>query len=466
MTATTPAPSVPDIPARLHRGRPRIAAIAWRLSRPGGQSAAAVVLPVVAFAITTALLLTVLGGTMMFVRTGLGDPDLAVYPILAGFAVALLVVPLVSLGGSAARLSARRRDDRLATLRLIGATPAQVARITVLEATAFALAGALVGAVLYLAATPAVGLVRFFGEPIGAGSLWVGLGPLGLVVAGVVLVAAASAALGLRSVVISPLGVRTKASAPRMHWLRAVVAVAVVAVVVVGMQNLTLFGQFGGMLMMVAAMLVAFAVVLAVLGLLGPWLIGVVARAQLRRARTASALIAARTVLESPKALWRQVGGVAMACFVAVVAGSGLALAGVAGGEMEAELVEDMHTGVWITLVMSFLMVACSVGVNQAAQILDRRDLYVGLDRLGTPRSVMEAARVRGIVGPLLTVVVSAVIAGGLLVLPLLGIAIVVAPATILTLLLVFAVGVGLVVAGLVASRPVLSAVLAAPERV
>ena len=46
-----------------------------------------------------------------------------IYQALAVIALVLLVVPLVSLGGAAARLSARRRDDRLATLRLLGATP-------------------------------------------------------------------------------------------------------------------------------------------------------------------------------------------------------------------------------------------------------------------------------------------------------------------------------------------------------
>ena len=37
-------------------------------------------------------------------------------------------------------------------------------------------------------------------------------------------------------------------------------------------------------------------------------------------------------------------------------------------------LVSDIRTGVLITIVASFLMVACSAGVNQAAAILDRRD--------------------------------------------------------------------------------------------
>ena len=53
----------------------------------------------------------------------------------------LLVVPLLTLCGAAARLSTRRRDDRLATLRLLGAPRRMIAQVTVLEATFLALAG-------------------------------------------------------------------------------------------------------------------------------------------------------------------------------------------------------------------------------------------------------------------------------------------------------------------------------------
>ena len=51
-----------------------------------------------------------------------------------------LLVMCVSLGGAAARLSARRRDDRLATLRLLGATPAAVSALAVIESAVLAAA--------------------------------------------------------------------------------------------------------------------------------------------------------------------------------------------------------------------------------------------------------------------------------------------------------------------------------------
>lgn len=204
-----------------------IARVAWLLARPGSAGAAASVLPVTAFGIVTALLLTVIGGAQTFWTWT--DDDGILYQALAVIALVLLVVPLVSLGGAAARLSARRRDDRLATLRLLGATPATVSALAVIESSVLALVGAVAGVAVYLAIVPLLGLIEFRGEPLGASGVLLPWWVLVAVPFGIAALAALSAVLGLRQVVISPLGVRTRQEAPRMHWVRAVVAVVVVA---------------------------------------------------------------------------------------------------------------------------------------------------------------------------------------------------------------------------------------------
>ena len=126
-----------------------IARVAWLLARPGSAGLAASVLPITAFGIVTALLLTVLGGAQTFWTWT--DDGGVLYQALAVIALALLVVPLVSLGGAAARLSARRRDDRLATLRLLGATPAVVSALAVIESAVLAAVGAVAGVVVHVA---------------------------------------------------------------------------------------------------------------------------------------------------------------------------------------------------------------------------------------------------------------------------------------------------------------------------
>ncbi|MFF2051287.1 permease [Leifsonia sp. NPDC058194] len=434
--------------------------LAWLFARRGAADRSTVSLPVVAFAIVTSLLLIVAGGAQAFFSwTGELAP---LYQALAVIALALLVVPLVALGGSAARLSARRRDDRLAGLRLLGATPATVTALTVIESTALAVLGALAGVVLYLVAVPLVGLIPFRGAALGM-SVLLGPGWIALAVAGVAALAALSAVVGLRRVVLSPLGVRTRQDAPRTHWLRVVIAVAVVGIVYAVMSAL---GSLGSVAVIIAVLGAGFGGAVAVLNLVGPWVLRVLAARQARRAGTARRLLAARSILESPKAAWRQVSGVAMTSFMAVFAGVGVALLGSVGDAdpQTAQLAADIRTGVLITVVASFLMVACSAGVNQAAAILDRRDLYVSLDRLGMPVGEMNAARGRAVLSPLRITTIGSALVAGVVVFPLAGLSLILAPASIAVIVGCLAAGIGLVWLALLATRPVLTRVLTEPS--
>ncbi|MBD3942511.1 permease [Microbacterium sp. NEAU-LLC] len=433
-----------------------IARVAWLLARPGASGTATLVLPATAFAIVTALLLTVLGGAQSFWTW---SDDIAFsYQLLAVVALVLLVVPLASLGGAAARLSARRRDDRLATLRLLGATPATVSALAVLESTVLALGGAIAGVAGYFAIVPALALVPFRGEPLGIDGVVLGLPVIAAVVIGIAMLAAMSAVLGLRQVVISPLGVRTRQDAPKLSWVRAGIAVAVV---VVSFGLMSVLQVAGSAMVIIAFLAAAFGGTLAVLNLVGPWVLRLVAQRQARRAARPAKLLAARAVLESPKAAWRQVSGVAMTSFMAVFAGVGVALVdlttGSGGLDPEgAQLFADIRTGVLITVVGSFLMVACSVGVNQAAGILDRRDLYRSLDMLGMPERTMDAARRRAVMSPLrITAIGSAVIAA-IVMLPLTGVTLLVQPLALIVIAAVLAAGIGVVALGLVLTRPLL----------
>ncbi|MEV1128993.1 FtsX-like permease family protein [Agromyces sp. NPDC049794] len=437
-----------------------IGRVAWLLARPGTTGMAATALPVAAFTIVTALLLTVLGGAQTF--WSWTDEWAVTYQALAVIALVLLVVPLASLGGAAARLSARRRDDRLATLRLLGATPATVSALAVIESAVLAATGAVVGVALYVALVPALALIPFRGEALGVEGVLLGWIPLVAVPLGVVLLAVVSAVLGLRLVVISPLGVRTRQDAPKLHWLRAAVALVVVAL---GAGLMAVLQVAASAIMILAMLALAFGGALAVQNLVGPWVIRLVAQAQARSARTPAKLLAARTVLESPKAAWRQVSGVAMTSFMAVFAGSGIAVVSSMGEgvpDRESELLlADIRTGILITVIGSFLMVACSVGVNQAAAILDRRDLHEALGKLGMPVSIADAARRRSVMSPLRVTAIGSALTAAVVMLPLTGITLIVAPVSLLVIAAVLAAGIGVVWLGLFATRPLLVRVAA-----
>lgn len=448
------APRTPTAPARPGPGVPW--RLTWALARRTGSRPSALALPVVAFGTVTTLLLTVLAGAASFLRWD--DRDAEVYQLLAAFALVLLVVPLVSLGGAAARLSARRRDDRLATLRLLGATPGTVRAMTVIEAVGLAVLGALAGVAGYFLLGPLVQLVHFRGEAIGS-AYWLPVWALAAVVAAVGVLAGVSATLALRQVVVSPLGVRRRQTTPAPHWLRAALAVLALGAAVAALNS-----PMADIAVVVGVILGAFAIGLAVLNLVGPWVVARIARRRLTRARTAADLLAARGIGDAPKAVWRQVSAVAMGGFIAVVAGSGAALTSATGDPTSPEqafLMADIRTGVLITLVGIFVMAAASTGVNQAAEILDRADLYRSLATLGTPLEVMDAARRDTVMVPVTRVGVLSVVISAVLVLPLAGAALLFEPLTVAVVLGCFAAGLGLVRLSVLATRPLLRSVTA-----
>lgn len=431
---------------------PRVLAL---LLRPAPGAGAVVMLPIVAFAIVTALVLTVTGGAQTFWTWT--DPDGVVYQGLAAIALVLLIVPLAGLGGAAARLSARRRDERLSTLRLLGVSPGGVVVATVVESVAVAAVGAVAGVLGYLALSPAIALIPFRGEPLGWAGVILPVWTAASIVLGILMLAAVSAIIGLRRVVISPLGVRMRTNVPKAHWMRAIGGVLIVAAAFIAMQ---LFPSIGGIVMTILVVAGLFAVGLAVLNLVGPWTVAVQARRQLRRAEQPDRLLSARLVLESPKAAWRQVSGVTMASFMAVFVGSGVAVMdalGASSNPSDLALIVDIRTGLIITLIGSFLMVAASVGVNQAAEILDQRDLHRSLHRLGVHMQTVDSARRRAVMSPLLMTTLGAALCAAVLIFPLLGTALILAPLSLATIALVVAAGIALVWASTRVTRPILA---------
>lgn len=454
-----------QVPARLpgQRGSSGLVVVArltWMTTRNGPRSTVA--LPVIAFGLTTALLLIVLAGALHFFRWR--DELGFLYQSLAGIATVLLVVPLLTLGGSAARLCARRHDEQLSTLRLLGATPVIVGAVAVLEAIVLALLGALLGVVAYISAVPLVGLIPFRGEQISAAGLLLHpLLVLGVVIA-VGLIALLSAVLGLRRVTISPLGVRTRQQPSGVSWLRLVFGAGAVVAAYAAISSATNAAVVIGAATLVLVVVAGFGLTLAVLNLIGPALLSWIARRSVYRAQDPVRLLSARQILKSPKSAWRQVSGVAMTSFVAVFAGVSMSFldeAALEGSSIEdITLFTDIRTGVLITLTISFLMVACSVGVNQAAQILDRSELLVSLDRMGMPRGTMEAARRRAVLMPIFAVCLGSALTAAVVLFPLSIASLLLKPLTVAIVIGCLAAGIGLVWLSLRATGAVTDAVL------
>ena len=468
---TTPAFVAPAPPRAASGSAARVVTLTRLLARPSRQGRAALVLPVVAFAVTTALLLVVAGGVQMFLTDPRAAANAETYAPLSIFALVLLAVPIATLGAAAARLSARRRNDRLATLRLLGATSGEVGAMTVLEAAATAAVGALCGVLLYVALLPVVGLLRFFGEPVGAAALWTGPVIAASAVGAVVLLATASAAVSLRRVRLTPLGVRRRTDAPPRRT--AVLAACGVLVAVVGLAA-SQFGVIGnalgrllGPIAIIAFLFGLFAAALLLVNAMGAPLVAARGRAMARSASSAAHLIAGRELAGHSAVAWRRVSGIAMIAFIAVVGGAGASLATILGDDTGADgtaatdaiLFADMRTGVLVTLGAGFVLLACSVGLTQAASVLEDRELIVGLDRLGMPADQLQKARSLAVMVPLRWAAIGGAAVAGVLAFPFVGAAVLFAPVSLIIIAATFAAGILIVWLSVRATAPIVTAI-------
>ncbi|MFG2003586.1 FtsX-like permease family protein [Spirillospora sp. NPDC048911] len=244
--------------------------------------------------------------------TGAVSTTPQIYQVLAIIASVLMVVPLLVFGGAAARLTVARRDQRLAALRLVGATPGQVVAITAAEAMLTAAAGAVAGALLYAAAIPALTRITIGGGGWFASDLWPGLPPLAAVLVAVPVLVGVSAIVGLRRVVVSPLGVAKRETPPGMKAIRLVVFGAIVVAFALVSGNLTAMGRTGAVILVVFLGLGFLSI-----NLVGPWVIALIGRVTAGTARGPARLLAGRRLVDDPRAAWRTVAGVALTGFVA-----------------------------------------------------------------------------------------------------------------------------------------------------
>ena len=235
--------------------------------------------------------------------------------ILSVVACALLFPVLIFIG-TATRLSAARREQRFAAIRLVGATPRQVSVISAVESTVAAVAGVAAGFGLFFLLRTPLAAVPFTGAPFFPSDLSLSAMDVLAVAIGVPLAAAAAARLALRRVQISPLGVTRQVTprAPRAWRLIPLLA---------GLAELAYFaaaghpGTTGGQ---IQAFLPGFLLIMVGLVIAGPWLTMVAARVLARRAHRPATLIASRRLADNPRAGFRAVSGLVLALFVTAVA--------------------------------------------------------------------------------------------------------------------------------------------------
>jgi hypothetical protein len=234
--------------------------------------------------------------------------------VVGGFG---LLVPIIVFVATATRLAAARREQRLAALRLAGATQEQVGVVSAVEAAVAAVAGTVVGFVGFLAIRPALARIPFDGSSFYADDLHLSLAWAVTIAVGVPALAIGAAILSLRRIRISPLGVaqRARPATPTPRPLLLVVGgMAALAFAVV-------WGPQSDLPDVTIALLIAapFVVMILGIGLSGPWLTALVGRGIARFGRGTSSLLAARRLQDNPAAGFRTISGIILAVFVGTV---------------------------------------------------------------------------------------------------------------------------------------------------
>ena len=437
------------------------------LIRPRRTSAMITWLQIIASGVTTLLAFAV---SMLAIAFWNVPSDEIGYQVLAFGLVGALMVPLITLGTATARLAARSRDDRLATLRLLGATGGKVRWIAIAEVTIIAAFGVLIGTVISAGLPFALSLLTMYGEPLQASELWLPWWLTAAIPPALVIIAAVSALLGLRRVVLSPLGVRTRQNAPRMSWMRVVTAVLVVGGAVLVMQMVS---PGWGVIVIIGAITAIVLAVMAVLGVVGPFAVSLISRRVAARTSDPARLVAARGIHDDPRAAWRSVSALALATFILIPAGSLLGYLDTISRSESREIMTadqllmfaDARTMLLALVAISFIVVACQVAITQTAAIMENRELYVALDRIGMPRTDLNRARRLRVTTPANIAVIGAAVAACAVAFFLVAIAIIVAPLFTVAIVIVLALGLLLIRVGVATTGPVLRRVLEAPAR-
>jgi hypothetical protein len=240
--------------------------------------------------------------------------------ILSAVALALLLPVLIFIG-TATRLSAARREQRFAAMRLVGATPRQVSLIAAVESAVAAAAGVAIGFGLFFLLRMPLAAIPFTGQSFFPAELSLSLPDILAVAVGVPVAAAVTARLALRRVNISPLGVARRVTPPPPRAWRLLPLLAGLAVLGFGVVHGKPASNGGQILVFVPG----FALVMTGLVIAGPWLTMAGARVLARRASRPGALIAARRLADDPRAAFRAVSGLVLALFIFTVAAALLA---------------------------------------------------------------------------------------------------------------------------------------------
>lgn len=369
-------------------------ALAWTLARAGGWARTALLAGCTA--VVSALLLAAVA---LLLLSDSADEQLASYVRDGGtrggvvFAVLLLTLPPLLLLDQAVRLGSAHRDRRMAALRVVGATPAEVRRLGAIEVGIPTSVGAVLGIGVFAVLRGLLGGNQRYDPGYNYGSNFAVVPTSGApnawqVVVVVIAVAVTGTVVGWwasGAVVKAPLGVtrRETKRRPRPWGLLLIALAAGLVPTAVSDSHGTDF-----------VALIVIALIVGALVVLAPWVAYVIAQRLARRTDRAASLLAAQRIIAQPGAAGRA---------AAAVGGIALVGGGVVGFILDVRDIGDDSSYmagailVAISLLVGLLVAAGSMAVHSVESLLDRRREVAFLAASGMPESELELAARREI---------------------------------------------------------------------
>jgi hypothetical protein len=230
------------------------------------------------------------------------------YRLAFGVAAIVVLFPILILVNTATRLAATRREERLAALRLVGATPRQVNVVASVDAIVTASAGVVIGVIAFLAIRPllesiSLSGIRFFGYTVTPTLR----GYIAMAVM-VPLLAALTSLVSLRRVWITPLGVSRRTTPRPPGWWRVLPILVGIPLFIAPLVSHP--GDPNGSRAFIGLLLIMTGLVLG-----GSWLTMEIARILAKMASGPSGLLAARRLSDNPKGAFRTSAGLVLAVF-------------------------------------------------------------------------------------------------------------------------------------------------------
>lgn len=233
--------------------------------------------------------------------------------LLTRVGLVVLVVPCLVLVASAARLTAAKRERRLAALRLAGASPWQVIVMTAIETAVGAVVGSVLGVLLAQPFSHITARIPWEGGTWYPGDFVPEPGVVTAVAVLAPVLVVAAAIMGLRRVVRQPLAAEEKRKVRSWRLLSIAAAMGVFFFGILYAQESHGDSQFTVVLLGLGA--VALALVLA-----GPVVTAWVGRFFVGRWTRPSTLLAGRRLAGDPVAAFRGSAGVVIAVFTGSMA--------------------------------------------------------------------------------------------------------------------------------------------------